>query len=155
MKLKGKAWLNGSWLKLSLYLLLKKHFAFETNPLSPTEGFIGSLAVDPHACLHQQCTHFDAIHLTKQNNKKIPKLLAITAMMHLPAFRQAPLLTCFPLEHIKFGTRSRSKRELKTDHNKLPKQERGGNKKKNQKKPYYRNSNPASTRPWVTSPPLQ
>lgn len=104
-----------------------------TKPIPPaTEGFIGSLAVEPHACLYQQCTHFDAIHLTKQNKnkKKNPKLLAVTAMMHLPAFRQVPLLTCFPLEHIKIGTRSRSKRELKTDHNKLPKQERGGIKKK-------------------------
>lgn len=31
-------------------------------------------------------------------------------MMHLPASRQAPSLTLFPLEQINFGTRSRSKR---------------------------------------------
>lgn len=47
-------------------------------------------------------------------------------MMHLPASRQAPSLTRFPPEQIKFGAKSRSKRELRTDHNKLPKQERAG-----------------------------
>lgn len=114
-------------LKLSLYLGLEKHFAFEPKPLSSLsllqKALLGQLLLtaDPHACLHQQPrTHVDAIPL---NETKNPRSLTKAAMMHLPASRQAPALIRFPLAQIKFGTRSSSKRELKSDHKKLPKQE--------------------------------